>query len=46
MRASSSPIPTARISVTRSEMLPRAGQNDSFPNITTRAPSTSVTGEL
>ena len=45
IRASSSPTPIARISVARNEMVPRPVKKESLPYSTTRAPSTTGTGE-
>jgi hypothetical protein len=42
MRASSSPMPTARISSTRSESVPRPRKNDGLPCTITRLPSATA----
>ncbi len=46
MRASSSPTPTARISLTRSQNEPRAVWKYGLPQTTTWVPSVSFTGAL
>ncbi len=46
MRASSSPTPTARISLTRNANEPRPVWNVGLPQITTCVPSVSFTGAL
>ena len=46
MRASSSPIPTARISLSRNENVPRPVKKFGLPQTTTCTPSASLTGAL
>ncbi len=46
MRASSSPMPTARISLTRNENDPRPMKKFGLPSMTTWVPSVSFTGAL